>query len=178
MPGPAFLRGERLALHTIEQEDHEFIHTYWNNPVIRDGAVRPTPLLRDDVSEWITPARGIHFLVCLDDTPVGTALLIDIFPEAGNGELGYWIVPDHQGKGYATEAADLCLRHAFYDRRLHKVIARTFSDNEASQRVLAKLGFEQEGTLREQHYIDGEYRDMNLYGLLRSNWENTALRMD
>ena len=172
MPGAEFLRGERLSLRTIEPADHDFLHTYWNDPSIRYGAVRPVPLDSDDISEFVDPNRGIHFLVCRDDTPVGVTILIDIFQEAGNAELGYWVVPDEQGNGYATEAANLCLTHAFHDRGLHKVIARTFGDNNASKRVLEKLGFEQEGTLRDHHDLNGEYKDMHLYGIRRTDWES------
>lgn len=171
MPGAVFLRGERLTLRTITEADHEFLHTYWNDPAIRYGAVRPTPLLEGDVPEFVDPDRGVHFLACRDETPVGTAILIDVFQEAGHGELGYWIRPEEQGRGYATETGDLCLKHAFHDRGLHKVIARTFGDNDASKRVVEKLGFEREGVLREHHYLNGEYKDMHLYGVFRSDWE-------
>jgi RimJ/RimL family protein N-acetyltransferase len=174
MPGAVFLRGERLTLRTIEPEDHDFVHRYWNDPSIRDGAVRPTPLSTEEVGEFVDPERGVHFLACLDGAPVGIVTLVDVFPEAGNGELGYWIAPGEQGNGYATEAADLCLTHAFHDRRLHKVMARAFADNDASNRVLEKLGFQQEGTLRAHHYLNGEYKDMYLYGVLRSDWETRS----
>jgi RimJ/RimL family protein N-acetyltransferase len=171
MPGAEFLRGESMSLRTIEPEDHDFLHTYWNDPEIRYGAVRPTPLTEEDISGWVDPDAGVHFLACVDGTPVGTAILVDVFPQAGNGEIGYWIVPEEQGNGYATEAADLVVKHAFHDQGLHKVIARTFADNEASQRVLEKLGFEQEGRLRDHHYINGERKDMSLFGLTRPEWE-------
>jgi RimJ/RimL family protein N-acetyltransferase len=102
---------------------------------------------------------------------VGIAILIDVFQDAGNGEIGYWIIPDEQGKGYATEAAGLILKHAFHDRGLYKVIARTFGDNEPSKRVLENHGFEQEGNLKDHHYSNGERKDMHLYGLVRPDWE-------
>jgi len=52
-----------------------------------------------------------------------------------------------------------------------KVIARAFGENDASHRVLEKLGFQQEGRLRDQHYINGERKDMCLFGLRRPEWE-------
>ena len=89
MPGAVFLRGEGRTLRTIEPEDHEFIHRYGNKPSIRYGALRTTPFSKDDVGTFVDPERGVHFLTCLDGTPVGIVTLVDVFPEAGNGKLGY-----------------------------------------------------------------------------------------
>lgn len=168
------MRGESVNLRTIEPEDHSFLHTFWNEPRIRYGAVRPTPLSEKDIDDWSDPERGVHFLVCVEEQPVGIAMLIDVFHEAGNGEIGYWIIPDEQRKGYATEAAGLVVKHAFHDQGLYKLIARTFADNEASQRVLEKHGFEQEGQFHDHHYLNGERKDMSLFGVTRPEWETQS----
>lgn len=97
--------------------------------------------------------------------------LIDVFQEAGNGEIGDWIIPDEQGQGYATAAAGLVVKHAVHDQGLDKRIARTLADNEASKRVLEKHGFEQEGRFRDHHYRNGDRKDMSLVGLTRPEWE-------
>ena len=95
-------------------------------------------------------------------------MLFNIQREEDHANLAYWIIPDERGNGYATEAADLCLKHAFDDRRLHRVVARVFENNDASIRVLEKLGFEREGFLREHSYVNGAHRNMHLYGILAS----------
>jgi RimJ/RimL family protein N-acetyltransferase len=56
--------------------------------------------------------------------------------------------------------------YAVDDRGLHRVTARGFETNDASRRVLEKVGFEREGTLRDHYYVDGEYVDAHVYGLL------------
>lgn len=61
--------------------------------------------------------------------------------------------------------------YAFDEMGLHKVIAGVLDGNEASMRVLEKLGFEQEGVLREHENSFGEYKDRYLFGLLRSEWQ-------
>ena len=108
------------------------------------------------------------FLVCREETPVGSAFLVDVDLVGQNAELGYWITPDEQGNGYATEAAELCLTHAFDELGLHKVWARTVEDNAASKRVLEKLGFQREGVLREHWHGFGRYVDEHRFGLLES----------
>lgn len=116
-----------------------------------------------------TTEDTVQFLVCRDDTPLGHVVLTELDTQARTGELG-WIAirPDEQGNGYATEAVDLCIKHAFDDRNLHKVWAQIIEGNEASMRVLEKLRFQQEGVLRQQEYVDGEFVDVYRYGILSS----------
>lgn len=169
MPGAAFLEGDRLSLRTVQPEDYEFLHEYWNAPTIRYGAPMPSPISEGAIAGFVQEdGDSIQFLPCRDGDPVGFVFLFDIDELADHAEIGYWITPDERGNGFATEAADLCLKHAFDDRGLHKVIGHVFSDNEASKRVLEKIGFQKEGRLREHRYVDGEHRDMLLYGILAS----------
>jgi ribosomal-protein-alanine N-acetyltransferase len=61
--------------------------------------------------------------------------------DAGAVEIAYGINPDHQGKGYATEAAEAMVAYAFRDARVRTVLAHTLSSTSASARVLTKAGF-------------------------------------
>jgi len=171
MPGATFLRGDRLHLCTVTPDDYEFLLTHGNDPDIRSGAPTPTPVTESDLADFVeSDEQSVQFLPCRAGSPVGFSFLFEIEPQRDHAELGVWISPDEQGQGYATEAGELCLEHAFADRGLHKVIARVFDHNEASMRVLEKLGFTQEGCLREQDYIRGEYRDTFVFGLLADEW--------
>jgi len=58
----------------------------------------------------------------------------------------------------------------FAETTLRKLIAMVHDQNQASCRVLEKLGFQEEGLLREHYVISGEARDEVLYGLLRREW--------
>ena len=65
---------------------------------------------------------------------------------AGNVEIGYSVVAERRGRGYATEMIGILARRAFDDDRVHRITAHTDSDNEASMKVLEKNGFERAGT--------------------------------
>ncbi|WP_232703347.1 GNAT family N-acetyltransferase [Halobacterium wangiae] len=166
MPGAAFLHGDRLALHPVTDEDHEFVQDHWNDPAVRRGFARYRPQRPSDVASFLDDEGAVHFLVCRDGDPVGFLWLFDVEDVMGRAELGYWVAPDEQGQGYATEAAELGVRYAFDDRGLHRVMARVFATNEASRRVLEAVGFEREGTLRDHYYVDGDHVDAHVYGLL------------
>ncbi|HEX3004917.1 MAG TPA: GNAT family protein, partial [Angustibacter sp.] len=71
---------------------------------------------------------------------------------------------------YATEAALALLAWAFETLDLNRVQAETDTRNLASARVLEKLGFVREGTLREDCVVDGDVSDSWVYGLLRREW--------
>lgn len=171
MPGAVFLRGDRLTLTTVHPDDYNFLQELFNDPAIRRQAGVSLPLTERDVAEFVEESPDtVQFVVCLDDTPIGQVVLAEVDLQARSAELG-WIVirPADQGNGYATEAVDLCLTHAFDDCALHKVWAQVIEGNTASVRVLENLGFQQEGVLREQEYANGDFVDVHQFGLLSSD---------
>jgi RimJ/RimL family protein N-acetyltransferase len=171
MPGPVFLKGEQVSLRTVQPEDYEFLVSNLNDPKVRHTGYETvrTPVFKDDLVTKVEAHNHHIFLICQEGTPVGSASIKNIDLEGRKAELGYWIAPESQGNGYATEAADLCLTHAFDELGLHKVWARTVEDNETSKRVLEKLGFQQEGVLQEHWYGFGRYVDEYRFGLLKSD---------
>jgi RimJ/RimL family protein N-acetyltransferase len=167
MPGASYQEGEEIALRTVQPEDHQFIHQHWNDQTIRYGAPMASPISKKEIARLVQQDdESVQFLPCIENDPVGFVFLSNIDPLADHAELGYWVIPEERGKGYATEAAELCLNHAFEDRGLHKVAARVFEENTGSRRVLEKLGFQKEGRLREHRYVNGEHKDVLMYGLL------------
>lgn len=87
------------------------------------------------------------------------------------GELGYSTIRSAWGKGVATEAVVAVVERAFSTLdELNRVRAMTDARNLASQRVLIKAGFTQEGTLRQNHVVRGEPIDEVWFGLLRVEW--------
>lgn len=88
-------------------------------------------------------------------------------PDYRSASLGYCLDQAAWGHGYATEAARAVLQWAFDTLDLNRVQAETDTRNMASARVLEKLGFVREGTLREDCVVNGEVSDSWVYGLLR-----------
>ena len=91
-------------------------------------------------------------------------------PDYRSAALGYCLGEAAWGHGYATEAARALLRWAFETLDLNRVQAEADTRNAASARVLEKLGFVREGTLREDCVVDGDVSDSWVYGLLRREW--------
>ena len=91
-------------------------------------------------------------------------------PDYRSASLGYCLDDAAWGQGYATEAAGALLEWAFETLDLNRVQSETDTRNTASARVLEKLGFLREGTLREDCVVSGEVSDSWVYGLLRRQW--------
>lgn len=87
-------------------------------------------------------------------------------PGAGWFEYGVTIGADHRRKGYAAEAVVLLLRFMFAERRYHKCEARIFAHNEASLAFQRRLGFVEEGRLRDRVFFAGRHHDLVVMGLL------------
>jgi ribosomal-protein-alanine N-acetyltransferase len=91
-------------------------------------------------------------------------------PDYRSASIGYCLDDAVWGNGYATEAAGALLQWAFDTLDLNRVQAEADTRNAASARVLEKLGFVREGTLREDCVVNGEVSDSGVYGLLRRDW--------
>jgi RimJ/RimL family protein N-acetyltransferase len=91
-------------------------------------------------------------------------------PEHKQAEIGFMFHPDHQGKGYATEAAREVVRLAFTTYDLHRLEGRLEVRNTASARVLEKLGMRKEAHLIENEWVKGEWQSEAVYALLAREW--------
>jgi ribosomal-protein-serine acetyltransferase len=139
--------------------------------------VEATRTARDEES-WIRQARmdpeardGLGIFV--DDALVGGAgLMVDPFRIVG--EIGYWIVPDHEGRGLVTAAVRVLLREGFEAMGLHRIAIRAGVDNARSRAIPARLGFREEGVLRGEGKGSGGYYDLVVYGLLEDEWRGSA----
>lgn len=173
MPGPVFLDGDAVELRTIEDDDAAFLQQTLNDPRVRSSLTASAPRNRAQKADWIAAQADsdrVVLLICADEVPVGTVALNppnDVWEMA---ELAYMVAPDEWGNGYATAAVRLICRYGFEERRLNKVYAEPFATNTGSCRVLEKAGFSEEGTLRQEAFVEGEYVDVRRYGLLAEEW--------
>jgi ribosomal-protein-alanine N-acetyltransferase len=106
-----------------------------------------------------------------DGAFIGWCSLTRWNPDYRSASMGYCFDDAAWGRGYATEAARALLQWAFDTLGMNRVQAGTDTRNAASARVLEKLGFVREGTLREDCVVNGEVSDSWVYGLIRGEWQ-------
>jgi ribosomal-protein-alanine N-acetyltransferase len=85
---------------------------------------------------------------------------------AQTASLGYWIGEAHARQGYMTDALRALLPYAFQQLALHRIEAACLQENEASRRLLSKVGFREEGIARQYLRINDCWQDHLLFGLV------------
>lgn len=84
-------------------------------------------------------------------------------------EMGYWLLPEHFGKGVMSECVATVIDHLFTKTRLHRIEANVESENERSTNLLLKNGFLYEGTFVKSEWKNGRYIDIQYYARLRTD---------
>ena len=166
------LTTERLVLRRMQSADAPAIHALAGNREVALNTLSiPHPYPEGAAEEWIERHGNDAFAITLRDSGEFLGCIgIGVVANDQRGELGYWIGVPYWGKGYASEAANALIGYAFESLALNKVYASHFARNPASGRVMLKLGMTYEGTLRQHHNKWGEYVDVAMYSILRSEW--------
>ncbi|MHB8334406.1 MAG: GNAT family N-acetyltransferase [Acidimicrobiales bacterium] len=182
LPAPT-LETDRLRLRPFDDTDANALFTlhsnarvmrYWDAPPWRDTT---------RAAQFITTCRqiaesgtGTRLAVerSSDRSFIGWCALARWNPEYRSASMGYCFDDVMWGRGYATEAGRALLQWGFSTLALNRVQAETDTRNVASARVLEKLGFLREGTLREDCVVDGEVSDSWVFGLIRRDWKSLA----
>lgn len=143
---------------------------------LRDGL--PLPYTESDALEYINAMLAAKngdtfaFAITVDDKAVGS---IGVFRQSNihnrTAEMGYYVAEPFWGKGIATTAVELVCRYVFEHSDIIRIFAEPFAFNSASCRILEKNGFVFEGVLRQNAVKNGVVVDMNMYSILKKDFE-------
>ncbi len=113
---------------------------------------------------------GFQGVLVVDGTIAGTAGFHRIDRLDSATSIGYWLGAEYERRGLMTDAVRALVEHAFEEWGLHRVELRIAPDNARSRALAARLGFEQEGLLRDAERFGDEYRDLLMYAVLAGEW--------
>jgi ribosomal-protein-alanine N-acetyltransferase len=123
--------------------------------------------MRRAVTRRARLGTSLPFAIRVDGQLAGQVTIDNVVRGAlRSGYLGYWIDRSVAGRGMASLAVALVCDHAFGPVGLHRLQADIRPENLPSQRLVERLGFQQEGRLRRLLDIDGDWRDHLSYALL------------
>jgi RimJ/RimL family protein N-acetyltransferase len=176
---------ERLQLRPFAESDLDALANILARPDVM-RYLDEEPRTRDEVAAVLRQRTAMNRLEHQDDTlmlaielkdsgaMIGSVNLIWRSQEHGQGEVGYTLHPDHQGKGYAGEAVRAIMGYGFREIELHRIVGCCDDRNVPSIRVLERLGMRREAHFREHQWVKGEWRSQFIYAMLRDDWDAKA----
>ncbi len=173
-----YYQGERIYFRPLELEDEAALRRWINDPLNRRYLRHFGPLNAQREREFIesqgkSPNDYVFGVVVKNsDAFIGVIGLHGV--DAINRSVGLGIyIGDHaaKGHGYGREAVRLALKFAFEELNLNRVELGVLADNWRAIRTYQKVGFVQEGCVRQAHYRAGRYQDEYRFAILRSEWE-------
>ncbi|MFE3098548.1 GNAT family N-acetyltransferase [Streptomyces sp. NPDC059248] len=177
----SFWTGRRVRLRAVEPDDWAaFMRFDEHSGDQRSGEALHPPRSAEGYRAWakeqsVAEPRDGCFRVVVEaldgGAVVGTMNSHDVDTVAGRFRYGIGIGSEHQRRGYAAEAVVLFLRFMFAERRFHKCEVEVYAYNEASVALHRRLGFVEEGRLRDHAFLAGRHRDLVIMGLLADEFE-------
>jgi RimJ/RimL family protein N-acetyltransferase len=178
------LYSDRVRLRAFEREDLPRFVTWLNDPEVRAGISKQTPIGMAQEEKWFADVlqRPLdeHPLVIEARAeggwqPIGSCGLHNFDWHSRWGLLGISIGEKSQwNQGYGTEAVRLLLRHAFKTLNLNRVWLQVFESNARAIRSYEKAGFVHEGRQRQAFFRAGRYEDVLIMGILAHEWRGRA----
>jgi RimJ/RimL family protein N-acetyltransferase len=168
-----FDNGEKLLLKVPSAKDLQLIAQWSNDGKLEERTCRPVVNGRRQPSSNHTETFVIYLKTTQE--PVGRIQFFDFNPRNRSAEFGYIVNPSFRGRGIGTKMLELGISSIFTQTDLNKLYCQTAEFNEASVKMLKKLGFHLDGTLREHHELDGKLYSDYIFSILRKEWEKTVL---
>jgi ribosomal-protein-serine acetyltransferase len=154
-------------LHSLVEKNRAHLADWM--PWAADQELEGTQNFLRTTAEKRQRGEALDCAIVLDGRIAGSAGFARIDPVARTGEIGYWVATEHEGRGLATSAVSALIEHGFGELGLHRVEIRAATDNVRSRAIPERLGFTQEGVLREADVVGGRYQDLAVYGLLATD---------
>jgi RimJ/RimL family protein N-acetyltransferase len=182
MPTITTLDTDRLRLRPFVETDLDALANILARPDVMEYLYEE-PRTRSEVAAVLKRQMAMNHLTHQGDNlmlaveerasgeVIGSVNLIWSSQEHRQGEIGYTLHPDYQGKGYASEASRALLAFGFHDMDLHRICGVCDERNLRSRRLMDRLGMQQEALLRQVEWVKSQWVSHAVYAILRSEWE-------
>lgn len=171
-----FAEGDFADLHALTSHPEVVRYLYWE---VHDEAATRDALTRRIGQDRLT-AQGQWLALAVQLAATGRVIgeVVLKWVSAANrqGELGFVLHPEHQGRGYAREAAEVGLRLGFQELGLHRIIGVCDVLNEPSWRLMERLGMRREAHFVEDEIFNGQWGEEYVYAILAREWRGRRRR--
>ena len=177
------IKTPRLTLRDTRKSDAPAVFSIFSNPQVTEHYDCKPFTDEAQAENWVDTYRSAYSADKIEffrwaitdntDELIGSCGIHAINPDYYSLEIGYELHPDHWGMGLATEAVKGMLSYCFkvdFTFPINRVAATTDLNSPRSISVLNKLGFQEEGVLREYGYWKDRFHDVRLFSLLRKDF--------
>jgi RimJ/RimL family protein N-acetyltransferase len=179
------LLGKRIRLRGTEPTDLPNFYRWMNDPEVIQNLLAYTPLSSVDEQNWFDTMmkapkeEHLYVVEILEDNqwiPVGSTGFHALDWKNRSVEIGISIgEKKYWNRGYGRDTMRLMLQHAFKDLNLNRVYLSVFETNERAKKAYLASGFVEEGRLRQDIYKNGQYIDVFVMSVLRSEWQDVEV---
>jgi len=157
-------------LHRLIEANRAHLATWmaWATSQTLDGTLEFIRMAKGQ----LTGNDGFQTAVVLDGALIGMIGFHSLDWGNRSTSLGYWLAEGHQGRGTMTAAVRLLVGHALSVWELNRIEIRAALENRRSRAIPERLGFRQEGTLRQGELVNGRYFDCVVYSMLSAEWRS------
>ncbi|GLO65614.1 GNAT family N-acetyltransferase [Oceanobacillus kimchii] len=166
-----FERKHATDLYLLIDRNREHLSKWLSFPVYTNK-IEDTIAFIDKSQKRYIDNNGFWAGIWYKQQLVGAIGYLYIDWKAKKTEIGYWLGEEFQGKGCITIATQQLLNYAFKTLKLNKVEINVAKKNLKSLQIPKRLGFVEEGIIRDYEYLQGRYHDRIVHGLLRTEWVN------
>lgn len=170
------LMSQRIRI--MEHGDLEQVLLWRNAPDVRRFMYTQHEISLTEHTRWferVSQDTKRHLLIFEQEGKAQGFINLHEMAEGGIADWGFYAAPDAP-KGTGKYLGASVLKHAFTQLGLHKVCGQALAFNERSIQFHLRLGFRQEGILREQHFDGEQYHAIVCFGLLATEWQATTER--
>ncbi|MGG1572596.1 GNAT family N-acetyltransferase [Fictibacillus sp. NRS-1165] len=167
---------EEISLKLIEKRDAQLLFqlTEYSRDHLRNwlGWVDYSRTLKDTKNfiklalQKYADHTDLVTLIWYRGIPAGSLALYDIKWNNFSGNIGYWLGKDFEGKGVMTRSCNAMVEYAFGTLGLNRLELKAALDNKRSRSVAERLGFRQEGELRQAEWLYDHFVDVAVYGMV------------
>ena len=164
---------EFCHIRAVTAGDLPMVLAWRNHPDVRRFMFTQHEIGLDEHSNWFAKASldASRRLLIVEDAKQAFAYVqFSQVAEGGIADWGFYARPD-TSKGTGKKLGITALNYAFSELKLHKVCGQSIQGNKASIAFHQRMGFTQEGVLRDQQRIEGGYHNLYCFGLLADEWQ-------
>lgn len=168
------LKDDIVLLRAIEEDDARVLMDLINDPEVENSVFGWSyPVSLSSQKKWISNITNdtvVRYIIEVGQEAVGVAIISSVDMKNRTSNMNIKLLKSARGRGIATHALNLIIQYCFEELNMHCLTANVIERNEDSRKLWQKLGFNEDGILRQRIYKNGAYHNIVSYSLLKEEY--------